>query len=416
MAALEAAVAATKHTALLHKAWALCPGYSPTRILRSLLLIAALGAVNVLAATLPEERLDLLYHAYDGGGVTVTGPSVLVRKNYKEKASVYANYYTDMVSSASIDVLTAGSKYSEQRTEVSTGMDYLHDSTLMSLGVTHSSEDDYTAKTLNLGVSQEFFGDLTTLSMGYTLGDDLVMLNGDENDAVQFERSQEHQRFNLGLSQVITKNWLAAANLESVVDSGYLNNPYRSVRYLEDGKASFQAERYPETRNSDALALRSIYYLPYRASIKAEAKKFQDSWGIDATSYELRYVQPWLKKWLFEAKVRHYSQTEADFYADIFPRKDFQTFLARDKELSRFSALNIGLGVTYQLPHPLLDFMEKCTLNLYWDNMQFSYDNFRNATLSKSAAPGEDPRFKPGEEPFYQFDANVLRLFFSGHY
>ena len=84
-------------------------------------------AGNALALVIPEDRADAMYHAYDGGGVTVNGPSILVRKGYKEKVSGYANYYQDFVSSASIDVLTSGSKYSEERTEYSMGVDYLAD-------------------------------------------------------------------------------------------------------------------------------------------------------------------------------------------------------------------------------------------------------------------------------------------------
>ena len=61
------------------------------------------------AAVLPEERLDAMYHSYDGGGVEVDGPALLVRKNFAEKISVAGAYYADAVSSASIDVVTIGS-------------------------------------------------------------------------------------------------------------------------------------------------------------------------------------------------------------------------------------------------------------------------------------------------------------------
>ena len=55
--------------------------------------IAPLLAAPFAGATvLPEERADLMYHRYDGGDVTVDGPSVLVRKNIGDKVSVSANY------------------------------------------------------------------------------------------------------------------------------------------------------------------------------------------------------------------------------------------------------------------------------------------------------------------------------------
>lgn len=43
------------------------------------------------AGVLPDDRADVLYHRYDGGGVTIHGPSVLVRKKLAEKYAISAN-------------------------------------------------------------------------------------------------------------------------------------------------------------------------------------------------------------------------------------------------------------------------------------------------------------------------------------
>ena len=45
-------------------------------ILRRLFLTALLLALtgNALAGVLPEDRADVLYHLYDGGGVEIDGP------------------------------------------------------------------------------------------------------------------------------------------------------------------------------------------------------------------------------------------------------------------------------------------------------------------------------------------------------
>jgi hypothetical protein len=42
------------------------------------LLLAAAG--SAIAGVLPDDRGDVLYHLYDGGGVQIHGPSLLVRK------------------------------------------------------------------------------------------------------------------------------------------------------------------------------------------------------------------------------------------------------------------------------------------------------------------------------------------------
>ncbi|MCP4272610.1 MAG: hypothetical protein GY781_11680, partial [Gammaproteobacteria bacterium] len=98
---------------------------------------------SLIAAVLPDDRADALYHSYDGGGVEVNGPSILVRKKVLDDFSISANYYVDMVSSASIDVITTASEYTEERTQYSVGVDYLNQNTTMSFNFTNSSESDY---------------------------------------------------------------------------------------------------------------------------------------------------------------------------------------------------------------------------------------------------------------------------------
>ncbi len=388
-----------------------------TRVLA--LTLSLLAATSALAATAPEERTDVLYHAYSGGGVTISGPSILVRKGVVENVSVYANYYADYVSSASIDVVTQGSKYNEQRTEYSVGVDYLHKKTTLSVGMGNSTEDDYESDSAHVGISQSFFGDMTTLTMGYAHADNLVMRNGSSTDSDNtFAEEAQQRRFNLGLSQILTRNWMLALNTETIVDEGYLNNPYRSVRYLNpDGSVGRQPEVYPQTRNSDAIAVRSMVFLPYRASLRFEARHFSDSWGIEAQNVEARYVHPYRDRVIFELKARYYQQTGADFFQDLFAYQDplngtpEAEFRASDKELSPFTSINLGAGATYDLQKQWR-FLKRQTVSVFFDALQFDYEAFRDGRLST----GTDAPFAPGEEPTYSLNATVLRLFYSAYY
>ncbi|MEA2080008.1 MAG: hypothetical protein U9P00_09165, partial [Pseudomonadota bacterium] len=128
----------------------------------SLFLIGSTGQAEVL----PEDSADAMYHSYDGGGVTVDGPSYLVRKGDSKNFSVSANYYIDSISSASIDVVTQGSAYNEQRTQWSGSVDYLHADTTMTASYSYSDESDYKADTYGFSISQSMFGDLTTVTLG----------------------------------------------------------------------------------------------------------------------------------------------------------------------------------------------------------------------------------------------------------
>lgn len=366
-------------------------------------LVAAAGALVVClplaAAVLPEDRADLLYHSYDGGGVDISGPSLLLRKTIKDLLSISANYYVDDVSSASIDVVTTASPYKERRTQTSVGFDYLRGKTTLSGNFTRSSENDYEANTASFTISQDLFGDLTTVRMGYSRGWDTVRRNGDDN----FEEEVRRQHYRLGVSQILTKSLLLDLSWEAITDEGYLNNPYRQVRFLDGSGYSYQPEIYPHTRTSNAVALRGLYYLPYRAVLKAGYRYFTDTWGIDAHTVELGYSQPFKERWIVDLGYRWYRQSAADFYGDLFPYRDAQNFLARDKELSTFPSHTFSLGLSYEFGGGW-GFVEKGTLNLGWDHVLYRYDDFRD--LRDTAAP-------VGEERRYRYDANVLKLFIS---
>lgn len=355
---------------------------------------------SALAAVLPEDRLDVLRHAYDGGGMDIKGPSVLVRKSFADKVSVRANYYVDKVSAASIDVVTSASPYSEERTEKSVGIDYLAGKAIYSLSYGNSEESDFEANSVHFDMSQDFFGDLTTLSLGYSKGWDEVFRTGDNSFAEEADR----QHFRIGLSQVLTKNLIGSIGHELITDEGYLNNPYRSVRYLTSPNSySFEPERYPNTRTSDATAFRLSYYLPWRAGLHGEYRIYSDSWGVDANSWQLQLIQPIGQSWTVETRYRSYQQGDADFYADLFPFQNAQNFLARDKELSEFSSTVIGLGVGFQFSKPNWNTISKAGLHLWVDRFNFDYDNFRDIRVQTT----------PGTEPLYSFDATVTRLLFT---
>ncbi len=126
------------------------------------------------ADVLPDDRSDILYHHFQGGGITVQGPSVLIRKKFGDSVSASYQYYLDMISSASIDVVSQASPYKERRVQQNADVDFLHNNTLYSAGYISSIEPDYNSKTAYLNVSQSLFGDLTTINFGYTQGSDAV--------------------------------------------------------------------------------------------------------------------------------------------------------------------------------------------------------------------------------------------------
>ncbi len=366
--------------------------------------LAAFGSAR--AGVLPDDRADVLYHIYKGDGVDIDGPSILVRKKVTNDISVVGNYYVDMVSSASVDVITTASPYTEERKQWSLGMDYLRGNTTMSVGYTSSEESDYDAETFSFSVSQDMFGDLTTLTLSYALGDDLVRKADDAN----FERDLDKQVYGIGVTQILSRNLIATLNFETMTDEGYLNNPYRSVRYIDPSDTrgyKFEGELYPNTRTSNALGLRARYFLPYRAAIEGEYRYFTDTWDIDAHTATLTYIQPW-RDFTLTAKYRYYEQTGAVFYRDLFPGPQATNFRARDKELSPLDSNTMSLKVAYQFlsEDRSWGFIKKGTVTASYDVLNVNYSDFYDLRKRRPI----------GNEPLYFLDAEIIQVYFSFWY
>jgi hypothetical protein len=363
---------------------------------------AALVGTAARGGVLPDDRADLLYHSYSGGGVTINGTSLLVRKKVGDHVSLVGNWYTDSVSGASIDVVTQASPYKEKRNQGSLGVDLLLGKVTYRAGYINGSEPDFRSRTAYASVSEDLFGDLTTITFGASRGWDKI----GERGAPDFKASADRRNWSVGLSQVLTRNLLASLDVETSESEGYLQNPYRQARYLSGDPRgySYEKEAYPHTRTGNAFSARAKYYLRWRAALDGNYRYYRDTWGIVAHTAELGYTLPAFHRWVFDAHARYYRQTQANFYSDLFPYADSQNFMARDRELAAFKELGLGFGASWEWRPRRHVFLQKGTVNLRYDNLRFKYDDFRDLRVQGVAA---------GTEPLYTLKANVLQLYVS---
>jgi hypothetical protein len=289
------------------------------------------------AVTLPEDRAEAMVHVYDGGGVRATGPALLIRKSLADRVSLSASYYVDMVSNASIDVVTTASPYKERRDAYDFGLDYVVRDALVSLSVATSKEPDYVANNVGLDVAQEVFGGMTTVSLGYTRGADKVGKHGTPG---YFDKVK-HWQYRAGVTQILSPRWLASANLEAISDDGYLGSPYRVARVF----GAAVPERNPRTRTSRAIKLRTIGDLGSRDAVRAEYRYFWDNWDIRAHTVEVGYSRYFGDAWLADASLRYYTQSAALFYSDNASAET--TYVSRNRQLGSFNNVGLGAKLTY---------------------------------------------------------------------
>jgi hypothetical protein len=346
------------------------------------LLGGALSAAPAGAATLPEDKAEAMYHLYDGGGVEAQGPSVLVRKSLFDKVSLSGTYYVDMVSNASIDVVTTASPFKERRTEYGLSADYLYRDALVSLSASTSDEPDYKADGVSIDVSQEVFGGMTTVALGFSRGKDKVGKKGDFG----FFDYAKHWRYRLGVTQILTPRWLASLNVEAVSDEGFLGSPYRAARVF----GAFIPERNPRTRSSRAIKLSTIAEVRPRTSVHAEYRYFYDTWDIKAHTFQTGASGYVGESFQIDGYVRYHKQSKALFYSDNAAVESL--YISRNRQLSTFDSLTPGARVTYVYKQVPGQYEIKGHLN--YELIQFKFKDFTDVRTGQ----------------LYEHNAHVLQL------
>ncbi|HME40920.1 MAG TPA: DUF3570 domain-containing protein [Steroidobacteraceae bacterium] len=387
------------------------------RHLSRLVALAALSLICVAgAAVLPDDRADIFWSQYKGGGMDITGESVLVRKKFSEQFALEGNYFIDKVSGASIDVLSQASVIKDERKQKSLAAEYIHDKTQYNLAYTNSTERDYISNTTHFSLSQDMFGDLTTVTLGFTDSRNKV----GENNGTAFKPvinwlgHATSRSYEGGVSQILTKNLIAGTTLEVITDQGLLSNPYRSIRYSDPTVPlgySLASQVYPNTHTSTAVETRAKYYLPWRAAASVSYRYFSDTWGVRANTIELDYTHPIANKWIFEGRVRHYSQNSATFYSDLFPFANSQNFEARDQNLAASTNNTFDGKVTWAFAPDGFLIFKRATVSFDVTRIQFKYNDFRNIKYYNDTPAGGN--YRPGDEPLYFFNATILQVFGS---
>jgi hypothetical protein len=297
-----------------------------------------------------------MYHLWDGGGLTAQGPALLVRKSVLDKVSLSGTYYVDAVSNASIDVVTTAT-----RKEWGVSAETVYRDAALSVGYSDSDEPDYRAQALSIDATQEVFGSMTTIALGFTRGQDDVGKKGEG-----FFDYAKHWRYRFGVTQILTPTWLASLNLEAVSDEGFLGNPYRAARVF----GSLVPERMPRTRSSRSIKVGAIGEIMPRTSLHVDYRYFWDTWEIKAHTFEIggsRYVG---ESFLIDGYLRYYKQDAALFYSDNAMTET--AYVTRNRQLSTFDNVAPGVRVTYTYKQVPGQYEIKGNLNYEYQRYKFS--------------------------------------------
>lgn len=245
----------------------------------------------------------------------------------------------------------------------------LNRQTVLSTGAHFSSEFDYVSFGLNGGISREFNGRNTTVSLSGSFFHDQISPEGGlpkplasmPAAGATLPRLGNSDTKNvvdavLGVSQIIDRKTIARFNYSFSRSSGYLTDPYKILTMVQDDQAAdpgvpldYLYESRPDSRAKHALFGQVRRYLGGH-TVDLSYRYFWDDWGITSHTVDFFYRLPVGDKKFLQPRVRWYSQSEADFYrVFLINGQALPAHASPDYRLANFDALTLELAYAFTI-------------------------------------------------------------------
>jgi Protein of unknown function (DUF3570) len=234
----------------------------------------------------------------------------------------------------------------------------------VSVGGKLSAEDDFFSATVNASIAHDFNERNTTLSFGVDNEFDSIHpiggapLPGSDYELAEKQtggKTKDGVGMLLGVTQVITRNWLSEFNVSIDRFHGYLNDPYKltSIVNSSGGTTGYEYENRPDQRTRKSAYWENRVGWNSRISTAVSLRYMADDWGVrsDTAQLHLRWTLANRDRYI-EPTIRWYRQTAADFYMPFILNTEKSTtgYETSDSRLGAFRALTYGVKYAQKLP------------------------------------------------------------------
>jgi tetratricopeptide (TPR) repeat protein len=308
------------------------------------------------------------YH--DSDKVDVMSPAVFFSFEHPTNGWGFGgSFLVDVVTAASTDIVaTASPRWTEQRYVPALGGHKKFGDVDVALRTAFSIEPDYFASSIGASVAFDLRQKTITPSISYDFSYD-VAGRADTSYSV-FSRRITRHAIDLSSSFVLDKNSVLTTNMSIVAEVGDSSKPYRYIPTFSKDVAprvlpglalptvdQFRnperiLEQLPLSRQRFALAGR--YARRFSAStLRAEERLYSDSWGLKATTTDMRFLVDVGKNVRVWPHVRFHAQTGADFWQLAYVAERTGTGLqvpalrSGDRELGPLFAVTGGAGARF---------------------------------------------------------------------
>lgn len=244
------------------------------------------------------------------------------------------------------------------------------------VGVSVSSEYDYTHAGLDTQFARDFNDRNTTLSLALAIARDEIdpvggtplelspMLDVGDLSNRRGAETKDVADVVIGLTQVISRTTLVQVNYSWSDSSGYLTDPYKVLSIVDpetgvtlpramtpgvDGPShEVVYESRPDSRSKQSFYGQVRKFMNGKV-LDVSYRYMTDDWDIDSHTVDTHLRWPVGAASYLEPHLRYYTQTEASFYSpSLAADVPIPDFASSDYRLGRFQALTAGLKYGWQ--------------------------------------------------------------------
>jgi hypothetical protein len=218
--------------------------------------------------------------------------------------SVDGSYLVDVVSAASVDIVsTASRRWEEVRQAGTLDAAYKPNDFGVSVASALSVEPDYVSWMVGGSLTRDLLQKNLTLLLGYFHTNDTAGRTGTPFSV--FSEQLDSEAFKAGATMVVNRTTTLAFIVDSIFENGNQAKPYRYIPLFAPGtsvplgasidlvnsirESARPLERLPLSRQRYALSARLAHRF-HRSTLRLDERIYGDSWLLLATTTDARYL------------------------------------------------------------------------------------------------------------------------------
>jgi hypothetical protein len=311
----------------------------------------------IFAQEMPDDEIQVNFNSYfDNFRLNVIYPTINITKSLDKNTSITGSYLVDAISSASmkmkfqVDGITsattnktggADNTPDELRHQVNLGIVRNISGVTFSADGMYSIEHDYSSKTFAANISIPFAKKNTVLQLGYAGNFDKIF-----PQTRFWTKDRTTSTFNLGLTQILSKNIVSQFDFSFADASGYMLDGYQVVRIVNGINLKIVEPVSPEKRMRKAVGFRTNFGVSKLSTLMLGYRYYWDTWDIKSHTVDAEFKTHLSENLNMIFSLRQYFQTKAYFFKETYT--DVEPLMAVDSKLNSGYTNDVSISLSYK--------------------------------------------------------------------